>query len=82
MKNKVTLHEAIAKVLILKENKTATYNEIADEITKQNLYPNRKGNIPLAKQIYLRSSISSSKYLGTWFEIVDNDEIKLIKNCC
>lgn len=79
MKNLLTLHEAIAKVLLTKENETATYDEIAIEIEKQNLFPNRKGNIPLSKQIYLRTSIASSRYKDTWFEVVDENSIKLLK---
>lgn len=79
MKNALTLHEAIAKVLLTKKNKTATYDEIAIEIEKQNLFPNRKENISLSKQIYLRTSIASSKYRGTWFEVVDENSIKLLK---
>lgn len=79
MKNLLTLYEAIAKVLLTKENKAATYEEIASDIEKQNLYPNRKGNISLAKQIYLRTSIVSSKYKDTWFEVVDDNSIRLLK---
>ncbi|MBK7040305.1 MAG: hypothetical protein IPH46_07505 [Bacteroidetes bacterium] len=41
MENKLTLHEAIVVVLSQKPNKTATTQEIADEINKRELY--RKG---------------------------------------
>lgn len=79
MKNLFTLHEAIAKVLSTKQDKTATYDDIAIEIERQNLFPNRKGNISLAKQIYLRTSIASSRYKGTWFEVVNEKSIRLIR---
>ena len=79
MKNPLTLHEAIAKILLTKSTKTATYDEIALEIDEQNLYPNRRGNISFSKQIYLRTSIASSRYKGTWFEVVDRFSIKLVK---
>jgi len=79
MKNHITLHEAIVKVLLAKKHKTASYDGIAKEIEIQNLFPNRKRNIPLSKQVYLRTSISSSKYKGTWFEITDENSIKLVK---
>ncbi|WP_153847807.1 hypothetical protein [Sphingobacterium paramultivorum] len=79
MKNELTLHEAIAKVLSAKKNKMATYDEIAIEIEKQELLPNRKGNTALAKQIYLRTSLASSSYKDTWFEVVDERSIKSLK---
>ncbi|MBK1442676.1 hypothetical protein JHJ32_21935 [Parapedobacter sp. ISTM3] len=79
MKNTLTLHEAIGKVLMIKKDKTAIYGEIACDIEEQNLYQNRKGSISLAKQIYLGSSIASSKYRGTWFEVVDDNSVRLIR---
>ncbi len=62
MKNLLKLHEAVAVVLLGKRNRTATFEEIAQEIEKRNLFPERKGGITLAEQIKLRTSISSSKY--------------------
>lgn len=77
-KNLLRLHEAIAIVLLNKPNKSADFEQIAFEIDKRKLYPNRKGNISLSKQIQLRSAISSSKYLDTWFKKISETEIKLI----
>ena len=77
MKNLLTLHEAVAVVLLKQPNRTATFQKIADEIERRNLFPERKGGITLAEQIKLRTSISSSKYKH-WFEFTKPDIIKLI----
>ncbi len=61
MKNLLTLHEAVAVVLSNQPNRKATFQTIADEIERRNLFPERKGGITLAEQIKLRTSISSSK---------------------
>ncbi|TCC94181.1 hypothetical protein EZ428_05225 [Pedobacter frigiditerrae] len=78
MRNILTLHEAIAIVLLNMSDRKATFIEIANEIENRNFYPNRKGNISLAKQIKLRSAINSSPYLNTWFEVISDTEIRLI----
>jgi hypothetical protein len=62
MRNLLKLHESVAVVLLSKTNRTATFQDIADEIEKRNLFPERKGGITLAEQIKLRTSIKSSKY--------------------
>lgn len=62
MKNLLRLHEAVAVVLLTKPSKTATLEEIADEIDQRGLFSERKGGINLVKQIKLRTSISSSRY--------------------
>ncbi|KQC00948.1 hypothetical protein [Pedobacter sp. Hv1] len=62
MKNLLKLHEAVAVVLLGKQNRTSTFEEIAQEIENRNLFPERKGGITLAEQIKLRTSISSSRY--------------------
>lgn len=62
MKNLLSLHEAVAVVLLGKINRTASFQEIADEIEKRKFFPERKGGIELAKQIQLRTSIASSRY--------------------
>ena len=62
MKNLLTLHEAIAVILLKEPNKTATFATIAKKIDKRNLFPKRKKGITLAEQIKLRTSIASSKY--------------------
>jgi hypothetical protein len=62
MRNLLKLHEAIAVVLLTKPNKTATFEEVAQEIERRRLFPERKGGISLSEQIKLRTSISSSRY--------------------
>ena len=62
MKNNLKLHEAVAVVLLTKPKRTATFDEIAQEIERRCLYPERKAGITLADQIRLRTSISSSRY--------------------
>ena len=76
MKNLLTLHEAVAVVLLGETNRTATFQTIADEIERRNLFPERKGGITLAEQIKLRTSISSSKY-KQWFEFTKPETLKL-----
>ena len=76
MKNLLTLHEAVAVVLLKESNRTATFQIIADEIERRNLFPERKGGITLAKQIELRTAIASSKYKH-WFDFTKPDIIKL-----
>lgn len=76
MKNLLTLHEAVALVLLSEPNKTATFQVIAEKIEKRNLFPNRKGGITLAEQIRLRTAISSSKYKHL-FEFTKPDILKL-----
>jgi hypothetical protein len=77
MKNLLTLHEAIAIVLLAQPGRTATFQTIADEIERRRLFPERKGGITLAEQIKLRTSISSSKYKH-WFEFAKPDLLKLV----
>jgi len=76
MKNLLTLHEAVAVVLLSEPNRTATFQSIAGVIEKRNLFPERKGGITLAEQIKLRTSISSSKYKH-WFDFTKPDILKL-----
>ncbi len=53
MKNLLTLHEAVAVVLLKQPNQTATFQTIANEIERRNLFTERKGGITLAEQINL-----------------------------
>ncbi len=76
MKNLLTLHEVVAVVLLKQPNRTATFQTIANEIERRNLFTERKGGINLAEQIKLRTSIASSKYRH-WFEFTKPDIIKL-----
>lgn len=77
MKNLLTLHEAIAVVLLSQPDKTATFQTIADEVERRHLFPERKGGIILPEQIKLRTSISTSKYRHL-FKFIKPDKIKLI----
>jgi hypothetical protein len=76
MKNILTLHEAIAIVLLGKLERTASFQEIADVIEKRGLFPIRRGNIPLAKQVELRSVQSQARY-SHLFDFIPPDQIKL-----
>ncbi len=42
MRNLLTLHEAVAIVLLTEPNRTATFEIIANKIEKRNLFPKRK----------------------------------------
>ncbi len=77
MKNLLTLHDAVMVVLKEQPKRSATFQTIADEIERRNLFPERKGGIPLAKQIRLRTAIKSSKYKHL-FNFMPPDTIQLI----
>jgi hypothetical protein len=76
MKNHLTLHEAVAVVLLNKQNRTATFESIAEDIDRRNLFPERKGGITLSEQVKIRTSIKSSKYKH-WFEFTPPNIIRL-----
>lgn len=76
MKNLLTLHEAVAVVLLGIPTRTATFQTIADEVERRKLFLERKGGITLAKQIELRTAIASNKHKD-WFEFTKPDIIKL-----
>lgn len=76
MKNLLRLHEAVAVVLLSKPDRTATLEEIAKEVVKRNLFPNRKDGITLSEQIRIRTSIASSRY-KSWFHFTKPNVIKL-----
>ncbi len=77
-KNLLSLHEAIVVALININTDTfeATFEEVANYISQQNLYPIRKGNVELAKQVELRSTKSKLRY-SYLFKSVGNDRIRL-----
>ncbi|WP_418637790.1 hypothetical protein [Winogradskyella sp.] len=77
MKNLLTLHEAVVLVLLKQPSRTASFECIATEIERRNLFPERKGGIALSKQIQLRTSLSSSKY-KSMFQKVSETEIQFI----
>lgn len=68
-KNLLSLHEAIVIALINQPSRTASFEEIAKFIEERNLYPERKGNIPLATQVMLRSTKAKGAYLHLFEEI-------------
>jgi hypothetical protein len=76
MKILLTLHEAIAVVLIGKPKRTASFQEIADVIEKRGLFPIRGGGISLSKQVELRSIQTQGRY-NHLFEFISPDRIKL-----
>jgi len=69
MKNLLTLHEAIVLALVNQPNRTASFEEIANFIIKRDLYPNRKGNIPLSTQVMLRSTKANGAYAHLFEEV-------------
>lgn len=69
--NLLSLHEAIVIALINKPNRTASFEEIASIVTQRNLFPERKGNIPMSTQIMLRSTKSSGRYKHLFEELSD-----------
>ena len=76
MKNLLTLHQTVAAILLNKQNRTATFESIADDIDRRNLFPDRKGGITLSEQIKIRTSIKSCKFKH-WFDFTPPDIIRL-----
>lgn len=76
MRNLLTLHEAVVVVLLNQPNYTGTFHEIASEIERRNLFPERKGGISLAEQVKLRTAIKSSKYRH-WFDFAPPERLTL-----
>lgn len=71
-KNLLSLHEAIVIALINTKNRTATFDKIADFIIERNLYPERKGNIPLSTQVMLRSTKAQGAYHHLFEQLTEN----------
>jgi hypothetical protein len=61
-KNLLSLHEAIVIALIARPARSANFKEIADFITRRNLYPIRKSELSLETQVMLRTTKSRSAY--------------------
>lgn len=76
MKNLLRLHEAMVVALIGLPKRQGTFDEIAAIVEKRNLFPERAGNITLAKQMELRAFQSSGRYAHL-FEKVDDSGIRL-----
>jgi hypothetical protein len=77
MRNLLTLHEAVAFILIGQPIRAATFQTIANKIEKRHLFPIRKGRITLAKKIELRTVLKTSKYRHL-FEFIKPDKIRLL----
>jgi hypothetical protein len=76
METKLTLHEAIAVVLIGRKGRLASFEYIAKEINKRSLYK-RKDSLPVPDyQIMQRTTLSSGQY-HHFFEKIDNATIRL-----
>ena len=77
-KNLLSLHEAIviALININKETFSASFLQIANYIEQHQLYPDRKGNVSLEKQVELRSTLSNNMY-AYLFKKLNNDTIQL-----
>ena len=68
--SKLLLHEAIAIILLSKENRIASIEEIAIKINERNLYQRKDGKKVSPFQIMQRTKLSSGQYhhLFEWFE--------------
>lgn len=79
MKSLLKLHEAIAVVLLSKENRTASFSEIAEEIENRRLYFRKDGESAPDYQIMMRTKLAKGKYHHL-FEQIGKDKVRL-KNC-
>ena len=73
MENLLSLHEAIAVVLLKQSGRIATFDFITNQIAKRNLYKTKKGMNPAAKQV--RSRTRKYKHL---FQFLPPGKTKLI----
>ncbi|MEQ6122146.1 hypothetical protein [Reichenbachiella sp. MALMAid0571] len=79
MKNLLLLHEAIAVILLSKENREATLEEISNEIAKRGLYFQKEGGIAPAGQIRLRThpNTKSGKTYSHLFRFIEPNKVQL-----
>ena len=79
MKEPLKLHEAIAVVLLKKDNRTASLEALAEEINRRELYVQKKGTPTNKAQIRLRThrNTKSGRFYSYLFEFVDPDKVKL-----
>ena len=75
-KRLLKLHEAIAVVLLSKENRTASFEEIAKEINHRELYVRGDHQALPAYQVKQRTTLSDGQYHHL-FEKVSSDSIRL-----
>jgi hypothetical protein len=75
--NILKLHEAIAVVLLNKPKRTATIEEIANEINRRGLYKRKDGKALPAYQVMMRSKLSKQRYIYL-LKPMDNDKVRLV----
>lgn len=77
--NKLKLHEAIAVILLSKEDRTATIDEISREIAARELYYQKSGDVAPPEQIRLRThtNTESGKRYSHLFEYIEPDKVRL-----
>jgi hypothetical protein len=77
MSNLLILHEAIAVVLLSKENRTATIEEISKEINKRKLFIRPSDGNPVPNyQVMQRTKLSDGKY-SHLFEYIEPNKVRL-----
>jgi hypothetical protein len=77
MSNLLKLHEAIAVVLLSKENRTATIEEISKEINKRKLFIRPSDGNPVPNyQVMQRTKLSDGKY-SHLFEYIEPNKVRL-----
>lgn len=79
MQGKLELHEAIAVVLLSKEDRIATYKEISDEIAQRGLYFKKNGDSAPPEQIRLRThpNTSAGKSYSHLFDHIAPNRVRL-----
>tara|TARA_R110002050_G_scaffold65695_1_gene142060 strand:+ start:7576 stop:7827 length:252 start_codon:yes stop_codon:yes gene_type:complete len=77
--NILTLHEAIAVILLTKEGRTATIDEISQEIAERGLYFQKSGDIAPPEQIRLRThtNTKAGKQYQHLFEYIEPNKVRL-----
>jgi|GEM_PF-1286908 len=79
MERILKLHEAIAVVLLSKENRTATLEEISEEISDRRLYYKKDGSFADQTQIRLRThpNTKGGKTYAHLFEFIEPNRVNL-----
>lgn len=76
---KLTLHEAIELVLKVRQNRTWTINEIANEINSRKLYEKKDKSALQSGQVRLRThpNTKAGKFYSYMFEYIEPDKVRL-----
>jgi len=79
MENLLKLHEAIAIILLSKDDRTASLEEISREIADRNLYRKKSGEFAPPEQIRLRThpNTKSGKQYSRLFKFIEPDKVML-----